>query len=129
MFTIVHTAWVPSSITTDAPVTGAPVHDHGAASYPLGPVSDSVYVPASTDAAVTGIEPVTPEIVVGPSAVSVHAVDGWVPPCTFWTTFTSVRVAGRSELVMVQVAVSPGASVTVVSVVPVAPSHTQLDAS
>ena len=45
-----------------------------------------------------------PLIVIGPAAVSVHAVGTAVPPLSLVTVFTNVRCAGWSLLLMVQVA-------------------------
>ena len=61
-------------------------------------------MPALTGAAVTPAEPVAPEIGVGPAAASVQAVGTAVPPLSLVTVLTSVRRAGWSLLLIVQVA-------------------------
>ena len=55
----------------------------------------------------TGVEPVAPEIGVGPAAANVHAVGTAPPPLSFVTVFTNVRCAGWSLLLIVHVADVP----------------------
>ena len=75
----------------------------------MGPVSPKVYVPALTLAAVTGADPVAPEIVVGPVAVKVKSVASAVPPLSLVMVFFNVKTGETSLLLMVQVAFWPGA--------------------
>ena len=63
---------------------------------------------------------------VGPAADSVHAVGSCVPPLSLVTVLTSVSVAGRSLLLMVQVATSPAASVMRLLTTAAPPLRTQL---
>ena len=51
-------------------------------------------MPALTDTFVTAIEPVAPEMLVGPVAVRVQAVGTAVPPLPLVTVLTRVRCAG-----------------------------------
>ena len=77
----------------------------------------------------TGALPVTPEIpVVGPAAFNVQSVAAAVPPLSLMTAFESVRCAGMSSFVIVQVADWPTPRVTVDPVDWVAPVHTHADA-
>ena len=71
-----------------------------------------MYTPALTGRLVTAAAPLTPVIVVGPVAVSGKLVTVAVPPLSLTTVLTSVSVAGRSLLVIVQVALWPLARVS-----------------
>ena len=64
-----------------------------------------------------------PEIGVGPVAVKVQAVGAAVPPLSLVTVFTNVNTAGWSSLVIVHVAISPGANSTEVASLTAAPVH------
>ena len=87
-----------------------------------------MYWPTWTAAAVTAAEPVAPLIDTGPVPDSVQAVAGVVAPVVpLSTTLTSVSVGAIAVLVIVQVAASPGASVTVF-VPGVPPTHDHAEA-
>ena len=102
---ILQVALTPGVRTRLAPVSVPAVQDQAPAVYPAGPPdSDSVYVPAFTEALVTVAAPVTPLIFVGPAAARVHAVAAAVPPLSFVTVLTSVSFGLMSLLLMVQVA-------------------------
>ena len=73
--------------------------------------------------------PVVPLIVVGPVAVSVQSVATAVPPLSFVPVFCRVSVAvvgALSSLLMVQVALSPSASVMLDPTTGAPPLFTQL---
>jgi hypothetical protein len=57
-------------------------------------VSLRLYTPALTARSVTELEPLVPEIVTGPAAVSGKFADVAVPPLSFVTVLTSVRRPG-----------------------------------
>ena len=85
-------------------------------------------MPTWTVALVTSVEPVAPEIVTEPAAVSVQSVGSAVPPKAFSTVLMSVSSGAIGVLTMVQVAASPTATVTLVAVEAPAPVHDQSDA-
>ena len=68
-------------------------------------------VGAGVDGAlVTAVDPVVPEMLVGPLAESVQSVPSALPPLSLVTVLISVSVAGWSSLSIVHVASSPGPS-------------------
>jgi hypothetical protein len=64
-----------------------------------------------------------PEIVCGPAAVSGKLAVVDVPPLSFVTVLTSVSVDPKSLLPIVQVALPPKASVTVLPLPPLVQDH------
>jgi hypothetical protein len=106
----VQIATAPGTIVNEEPLTAPPVQ-FALTEYPLGPVSDTAYVPAWTVTFVTALVPATPEMVVGPVAVRVQSVGIAVPPLILFTTLRRVSVAGREEFMIVQVATALGPKV------------------
>ncbi len=122
-----------AAVTVTAVVVPVRTHDHADAVYPVGPDSLSVYVPAATSLAVTGVEPVAPVTpVVGPVAVNVHADAAAAPPLSLVTFLTSVNFAGLSSLVIEQMTLCPAVTVTweelfTATVAPAPSTHVQAD--
>ena len=122
---IVQTALTPLASVRVEPCSCPAVHTHVLALYPEGPPdSESSYTPADTSIAVIAASPCEPVMPgVGPEAVSVQSSACAAPPSSFTTTFRSVSVAGLSSFTMVQVALSPTASLILVGVLCVPPSQ------